>query len=383
MATIFKRTGSSVWTAKIKQFNKGTDSWEHKNVSTHLTDRIEAQAYANSLEGVARMAGNGTLTRERVTDAVNSILRAAGIEVQAKAPPLGEFLIKFLDGHERRVAPRSLVQYQGFARRIEGYFAKRLDDGIDSFTPSDIDDYYAAIQKGHSTRTANLHLRFVKSLFQRAVALHILTRNPATAVVRLEDDGSEREVLTRREVAATLRVMRAAGERGWALLTILGLHTGARLNEVTHFSATSLEHRAKVAWVINFTQSKTGQKITLPIPTYAAKMLLAHSQELAALRRKAGDGGTSREFIGWLEEAGIDVQRVDRGAKRVPRKSFHSLRHTIATHLTSSGAPDALARKVTGHKNARVHAGYVHADVVSIKAALKTARQYSRLAQSA
>jgi integrase len=51
-------------------------------------------------------------------------------------------------------------------------------------------------------------------------------------------------------------------------------------------------------------------------------------------------------------------------------KGFHSLRHTFVSDLANAGVAVDLRQKLAGHADARVHAGYTHHQIETLRAAV-------------
>ena len=67
--------------------------------------------------------------------------------------------------------------------------------------------------------------------------------------------------------------------------------------------------------------------------------------------------------------AGVAREREGRG-RSTCRKSFHSLRHFAATQLAQNGVRAEIARAITGHADEESHAGYINADVDTLRRAV-------------
>lgn len=72
-----------------------------------------------------------------------------------------------------------------------------------------------------------------------------------------------------------------------------------------------------------------------------------------------------------MNEAGVDRREVTNSAGRsFPKRSFHSLRHTLVSDLANSGSNPEIRRKLTGHKTASVQDLYTHFEHETFRAAV-------------
>ena len=74
--------------------------------------------------------------------------------------------------------------------------------------------------------------------------------------------------------------------------------------------------------------------------------------------------------------AGIDPKRTEvegdeSKGRKVSELSFHSFRHSLASHLAAVGISPELRMKITGHSDSKVHGNYTHTDVETLREALE------------
>jgi integrase len=71
-----------------------------------------------------------------------------------------------------------------------------------------------------------------------------------------------------------------------------------------------------------------------------------------------------------MKQAGVDSRRVQAAKRSFARKSFHSLRHSFASHLALAGVSADLRMRLTGHKSAQTHLRYTHVELEPLRAAI-------------
>ena len=371
MATVFLR--GKVWFAKLRLWDAAAGAWVWVQRSTHCVDRQAAVMVAGVLEQGAGLAGAGSLDRVKAMGMVNDILRFAGLPLLAGVP------MTFAFAREMCRAPglayKTAQKYAGALDRFERWAGK--DRALDGWTTGEMQAYYDGLRGELSVTTCGHHLTFLRMVWGRAVKLGHVQMNPAAGVVSAPGVKLARVPLSRGEVAAVLRVMRRAGERGWVLLTLLGWHTGHRIVDLLGVGAGSLGVAGDVP-VVRLQPEKRrgagGRLVVLPVPGYLAGMVRRWGG-CGPMGRKNGSGNVSNDFVEWLRRAGVDPLRVQHKARVVHLKSFHSLRHSMASRLAAAGVHGEVARLVTDHSSPVVHRGYVHAEIEALAGALRKVRR--------
>ena len=154
--------------------------------------------------------------------------------------------------------------------------------------------------------------------------------------------------------------------RYYARLALLLLSFGARTQEI-RLSAPSEWDLVTGTWIVPSQNSKSGAKITRPIPD-AVRPLLQTLLDDADLQQ-------SPYLLGELKRPET-VSQVGRGLwKRLGHSSpwtWHDLRRSLATHLNEVGVAPHVVEQILGHSLQGVMAHYVHtARLPEQKAALE------------
>jgi site-specific recombinase XerD len=377
MATVFQRKGSEVWVAAFRAWDASAGAWIWRQKSTGVTDKATAGGIAAMLERSSGEAKAGTLSREKAQEMVNEILRLAGLQIIETAPSLEAVATAFLDEGEQTIAESTARRYRGQWETLKKWAGARITEGVDAWTTEDMASYYKDMKAKFSVTTANGHLNFASMVFGRAVDLGHRSNNPTVLVKRMDNDSVAKETISHAQCAAMLRVMRKNKAHDWTALLGLGWHTGHRLQDLLDVTPAQLAQDPEFGWLLTLLPEKTkrkGRTVVLPIPTWIALRL----RRLGGFKSiKGGDnrsGRVSEAFLVWMRAAGIDPCPKKRGPRVVNLRSFHSLRHSMTTRLTSAGISGELARLVTAHKSPAVQRAYVHAEVRALKEALRVMR---------
>jgi integrase len=85
--------------------------------------------------------------------------------------------------------------------------------------------------------------------------------------------------------------------------------------------------------------------------------------------KPGGRAGNSQQFIEIMRSAGVDPCYAE-GKHKLPKKSFHSFRHTMVTMLQGQDVPEDVRMMIVGHSNPDVHKIYSHDEETAIKSAI-------------
>lgn len=368
MASAFQRGRSDIYIASFKAWDARAGRWTWRAQSTGCKNYSAALSIARTLENGAQGAKAGSLTREKAMSMVNDILRLAGLDELAPVPSLESIAKALLSGSD--VAESTGRKYAAQWAALASWAAERAKRPVSAWTVEMIEGYYRHCRERFSITTANDHLRFVGMVFSRAVKLGHIASNPADAVQRAGNDSIEKETVTRAMQARILRAMRRAGRRDWFCLASLGWHTGHRLQDL--LDAT----KAFQGLLVLNPRKKggKGREVVIPLPSWLARMLnrLGGFQSIENADNR--NGRVSEQFVGWLRAAGVDPLPVERGARIVHRRTFHSYRHSMQSRLTAAGVSGEIARLVTDHESPKVARRYVHAEIEALREALNKAK---------
>ena len=131
--------------------------------------------------------------------------------------------------------------------------------------------------------------------------------------------------------------------------------------------------------VLSYEQEKGGKLIACPlvVPKWLKLILETKKGPVSPQLHKEltqwGNADLSSEFTKFVELAGIDQKfQTFKSGKRMARKTFHSLRHTLRTAIVSSGGSDAQADTILGHSEGEGKR-YTHSEVDAMRGTLAKA----------
>lgn len=369
MASIHKRARSPYWWAAWRD---STGRLYYR--STKQTDKHKAQAFAFECERAEKHATAGTLTESQARDIVSSIMERTQTGDVLRNRKTGEFLLEWVASKEANKAETTGIRYRQTIEGFIGYLGDRANRPLVSITDRDIQgflDWRASKGVGPSTR--NVDGKTLNAAFNRARRSNLISNNPVEAVDLPARESIERGTFTPAEV----KILVDAAEGEWKTLLMIGYYTAARLSECCR---VEWKHLDFVTGTIKFpiTKAGKGKGHVMPLHPELSKHLQSIAGDTAgpvmpklASVRVSGRRGLSQHFMGIMEKAGLDPQKVKGAGKReLHRRSFHALRHSFTSALANAGVSSELRMKLTGHKSSQVHDGYTHHELATLKAAL-------------
>ncbi len=248
------------------------------------------------------------------------------------------------------LAKGTIGLYRASLRAIREHYgdAARLDE----ITPSSWLDYRAwragvrnsthGTAKTVSARTINADQQFASRILSEAVLDGHLTANPLAGLKKLREPKKPRRYLTKDEIARLID----AAPKHFRPLVVAAVYTGARKSELTRLRWSDIDfERGKIMLV----RSKVGNCDILDLHPLVRTALL----RLRMRRRKIGP-----EDHVFLSRRGTAFTNVTKswaiainGAGLAGREglTFHSLRHSFATHFLEGGGAVTDLQQQLGH----------------------------------
>lgn len=341
------------------------------NRSTKTTDAAKAAVIARELEHAAKLARAGNLTQDRARSLVSEILERITDQTETiRSETVESFFKSHLKTLEETVSEATLARYQGVMAKFREHLGTRAKRPLNGILPKDVQAYATHRAKEVEASTVAGDLKDLRAVFNDALRLGHLDKNPVRGIKLPKSQPIEREVFSQEQIR--MLVGEATGD--WKTAVLCGYYLGARLGDVVKLRWEDLAFTAGETGTIAFRQSKTGKNLVVPL----APQLRRHLESLAgdqaeqfimptlALRRPGGRNGLSGTFVQMVQKAGIDPKYVDGKGKRFARLSFHSLRHSFNSALANAGVNQELRMKLTGHQSVAVNKNYTHHELSTL-----------------
>lgn len=369
MASIHKSNKSRFWIAAWRD----ADGKQHQR-STKMTDHSKAMFFAMEMERAARMAGRGELVEAQARLILSELLKRVHPDETLRMPSVESYLKGWLDSKEAAKSKTTAARYRATVTDFLKHLGPRKCAlGLTAITERDAQGYLdARLRSGCAPGTAIVDIKILRTAFARAVKQGLIPVNPADAVDLPTRKTVERGTFT----AAEIKLLVDTAQGDLKTLVLLGYYTGQRLGDCLAVTWESVDFDKGT---ITIKQGKTDKAVVIPMHPE----LRAHLEKLAGDQpgplmpqlskvKISGRRGVSRNFLELLGKAGLDTGWTQGFGKRiVNRRSFHALRHSFTSALANAGVPPELRMKLTGHSSERVHAGYSHHELQTLRGAVE------------
>ncbi len=207
-----------------------------------------------------------------------------------------------------------------------------------------------------STSSVNKYMRRISALFHWAEGREHVRKNTFEKK-KIKDDkkpNEKRDMLTGQDLAAIFSPNSFYSElnkqyKFW--LPIVGLYSGARLNEIAQLKAADIveEEGIDCFRFVTSKQKEYTERLTPIHPHLKALGLLEYAKKQKDQlfpELKKGRDGYGKEVSRWY-----NIYRRKCGMTDLRNKDFHSLRHTCATTLKRAGVDSDLISEILGHSH--------------------------------
>lgn len=369
MASLRKKPRSPYWHACFS-----LPSGRRVQRSTGETKRKAAQEKADEWEALAR-SGAKARQAHRVVAAIYR--DAHNAELPSATPAI--YLTELVARRKGEVAQATHVAYEGRAREFIAWLGTAAHRPIAEIDTSTFVRYRDHLAQRVAPGTANLAIKILRILFERARRDGLLPDNPAKDCGTLKKPTeSVRRPFTADELRAVLRV---AGHE-WRSMILFGLYTGQRIGDIARLRWSQID---TVNNEITFVTGKTGRRVRIPLASPLVSLIAtlesgeassAHVHPAAAATKRIST--LSRQFREILASCGLAPEtdhskaKAGRDARRTPSElSFHALRYTATSMMKNAGISPAIVQDIIGHESAEISAHYTVVDQSSKRKALE------------
>jgi integrase len=369
MASVFRRENSPNWYAAYR----GADNRRVK-VSTKLTDRKEARAFASKLEKAATLGRAGLLT-----EAVARKLIAESYEIAASRSmtfsSAKDWLNNWLEEKRNTRRAGTVNRYKPAIEAMIGSLGSRAKLDIKHIDVRDAENLRRElIATGKRNRSINEDCKALSAAFNHALRLGFIDRNPFNGLEKLEETPSCKKNFTHEQVKAILSFC----DNEWRGLCLVAYYTGMRVSDATGLKWSSLrldEDFPAIRYSEIKKQNKHKREIVVPIHMKLLEYFMSLKKgkgddcvfPTLAKHSTGGNKGLSQSFRRIMIQAGIveklhGKKKEGSVARNVSPYGMHSFRHTFKTELANRDVAKDVRDALTGHAKPDVAEGYVHRD---------------------
>ncbi|MFA4846250.1 MAG: site-specific tyrosine recombinase/integron integrase [Patescibacteria group bacterium] len=254
---------------------------------------------------------------------------------------------------ELRIRNYSRKTIESYLYGLKRYFDFKKND-LDRVDNEDIKSFLLSCEQNRiSPQSRNLFLNAIKFFYQKTVgAGQQITVTSAKKNQRLP------AVLSRKEIVSLLDATRNVKHR---LLLALAYGAGLRVSEVIDLRVKDID-LAELTIHIKQAKGKKDRITIFPekLVTEVRNLIAGKDASGVVFASERGGKLTTRTaqkvFESCLNKAGIQKDAT-----------FHSLRHSFATHLLENGVDVRYVQELLGHQNIRTTQIYTHVTNPSIK----------------
>jgi integrase len=281
---------------------------------------------------------------------------------------VSEYLRTWLAG-PLGLSPKTLERYQELGERqiIPHLGSSKLQ----KLKPEHVQQWHGALMgEGLSARTVGHAHRLLRLMLQCAVKNGTLARNVASVHAPPKVDQTEIEILSAEQIAEVLTKLEG---HGLYPIAALALATGMRRGELLGLQWGDIDlDGATLGVERSVEETKSGLRVKSPktkrgrrnvtLPADAVALLRAYKVKQLELRLVLGHGSIKPETLVFSTlEGGLlspdnlsrDWRRIS-ASRKLPRVSFHALRHTHASMLIGKGVDILTISRRLGHSKPSV-----------------------------
>lgn len=241
----------------------------------------------------------------------------------------------------RNYSPRTIEVYTSVAKNVYAHFRKP----IGRLTQAEIETFLRTkLEAGCASETIRVYIQAIHFIMR-----HLYHRDSVIHIRYPKRPSKLPEILSREEIQ---RVLTSTANQKHRALIALAYSAGLRVGEVVRLTVANIDFDTAT---ITIRQGK-GRKDRV---TIFSKKLFPALRELTRLKQ-------SHEYVFESERGGRLTERTVQAvfqhalltAGIEKRASFHSLRHSFATHLLENGVDLRFIQELLGHNNIRTTQRY-------------------------
>jgi len=260
------------------------------------------------------------------------------------------------------------IQILWWKDRLKGYYLCRITPSMISQVKEELLKEKTPQGNFRSQSTANRYIATLSCAFSLAVKeWGWLKENPVSKISRFKEGKARERFLSKEEIEKLLEVCKESKSPHLYPVTLFALSSGARRGEILGLKWQDVDLDRKVA---TFRNTKNGEHRSVPLSDVLAERLWKERRLRNVISEYVFPGGDGLKPADIREAWENAVERA--GLSEV---CFHTLRHTVASHLTMGGASAIEVGAILGHKTLAMVKRYSHLSVTA------TAKVLSRMNQ--
>lgn len=387
MATLRKRGGKrGYWHALWRDA-----SGRLMEKSTKTSDRKKAAEIAAQWESMSRPTASKISMNQAKKVLAELHRKLLGSELPQMT--VRGYVQYWLEARQNEVSDATYAFYKHAADLFLKHLGGKADHDLFTLDKEDIVRFRDSERARVEAKTANHALKIVKMICRQARLDGWTPENPADGVKTLREDksasggGQPRREFTLQELSGLIASLKASPE--WLAMTVRGYYTGQRLKDIALMRASDED---PVTGQVRFRTSKgKGKPVVIEMADAYKDFVLSqnsHDDLTAYLHPNAAEivlaqkktATLSNQFSKLLAAVGLREQPQTKklkenapgrsGRRRRFALSFHSLRHSLVSHLQDAGVSRSVVQDIVGHDSEAVNIRYTHLDRKTKQAAM-------------
>lgn len=372
MASVFKKPGvrKSYWYACYTD-----DTGRRVHRTTKRTNKSEAMTLALAWERAAHAGREGTLTELKAREVIAEMVeRVTGQPMQHQT--CREWLTEWVELKRGTVRDVSILKYERTIKAFLSSLGQRAALPLSAIGVTDIKRFRDSLAKStRSAGTLNMITRGILGApFHRAKTHGIIQMNPCAMLDPLvRGDSTKREPFSMEQVGDLLR----HADEVWRGLILCGYFTGMRLRDCAQLRWGDID---RSEWQLSIVPRKSRDRKAITIPLHPELVTWLKKQPAGIARGPlfpslvdlptSGTYGLSSQFAAIMAKAKVKGKLKTGTGRKTSSLSFHSLRHSFVSALANAGIAPELRKKLSGHADEKIHAGYTHHEIKVLREAV-------------
>lgn len=288
-----------------------------------------------------------------------------GIAVDPARLVVADYLDTWLaDVAPRTVAPKALERYRGLVEhQIKPHLGSHQ---LQRLRPAHIDAWLNDLGKtGLSIRSIRHAHGVMRAALAHAAAVEIVERNVCKIISPPKLERADIQILTAEQIADTLARLKG---HPFYPIAAFAIGTGARRGEIVGLRWSDIDldgasvriersiEQTKDALRVKMPKTSAGRR-TISLPEMTVKALREHWRQTLELRMALGAGALPVDALAFATVEGdilsphLITNRWRRAVKnrKLPKVSFHALRHSHASALIAAGLDVVSVSRRLGH----------------------------------
>ena len=259
----------------------------------------------------------------------------------------------YLEHNSKNIGGSTNCLYKSYLERINQYIG---DIKIKNLTTFMLDNLYQKLKEGKrselSNRTLLNYRKFINAVFKQAVSWGFIDTNPNKNTSKIKKDGEEKSIYSIQEAKQLLNALDDEPIKYRAII-MLALDSGARKGEISALRWSDIDFDTHTMKITNSSNrevilSDTTIKVLLEYKEWQREYIKTHKDRWMGKENRVFTSLDGRYINPDICNYALAAVIRKHNLKPIP---FHSLRHTCASLLLSTGVDIKTVSKRLGHAN--------------------------------